>query len=120
MNKTDLQYFQDKLLNLRGEIAKTLVGSTKEVRTPDESKGYSQHQADEGSDDYDRSVSLNLTTREFELLGHIDHALEKIEDGTYGICEISEEEIPRGRLEAIPYATTTVKAQEMLEQGLAR
>lgn len=119
MKKADLKYFQDKLLAMRQDIAKTLEGTTHDLRNMDESKGYSQHQADEGSDDYDRSLSLNLSTREFELLTHIDQALSKIEDGTYGVCEISGEPIPRGRLEAIPYATTTVKAQEMLEKGIA-
>lgn len=118
MEKSDVEYFHQRLMELRGELKKTLEGSTQEVRTPDESKGYSQHQADEGSDDYDRSVSLNLTTREFEILSHIDRALAKIEEGTYGVCDISGEAIPRGRLEAIPYANTTVKAQEMLEKGL--
>lgn len=117
MKKADLKYFEDKLLSLRAEIAKTLEGTTQQLRNADESKGYSQHQADVGSDEYDRALALNLSTREFELLTHIDHALSKIEDGTYGICEISGEAIPRGRLEAIPYATTTVKAQEMLEKG---
>lgn len=118
MKKKELEQFRLRLEEMRAELTKTLKGSTQEVRTPDESKGYSQHQADEGSDDYDRSVSLNLTTREFEILGHIDRALEKMNEGTYGVCDISGKEIPLGRLEAIPYAITTVEAQEMLEKGL--
>ena len=43
---------------------------------------------------------------------------EKIEEGTYGICDITGEEIPLARLEAVPYATMTVKAQEKFEKGL--
>ena len=46
--------------------------------------------------------------------------MEKIEDGTYGICDITSDEIPLPRLEAIPYATMTVKAQDKFEKGLLR
>ncbi len=48
----------------------------------------------------------------------IERSLEKINDGTYGVCDITGEEIPLARLEAIPYATMTVKAQEKFEKGL--
>ena len=51
------------------------------------------------------------------MLRQIDRALEKIDENTYGICDLSGEEIPLKRLEAIPYATMTVKAQEQLEKG---
>ena len=88
------------------------------MKKPDESTGYSQHQADQGTDDFDRKVSLELTSQEFQVLRQIERALEKIQDGTYGICDISGEEIPKARLEAMPYAATTVKAQEKLERGL--
>jgi DnaK suppressor protein len=52
------------------------------------------------------------------MLRQIDRALEKIQEGTYGICDVSGEEIPVKRLEAIPYATMTVKAQQQMEKGL--
>jgi DnaK suppressor protein len=51
-------------------------------------------------------------------LRHIERALEKIEENTYGICDITGQEIPLARLEAVPYATMTVKAQDQLEKGL--
>ena len=86
--------------------------------TPDESTGYSQHQADQGTDDFDRTINMELTEREYHLLRQIDRALEKISENTYGVCDISGEDIPLARLEAVPYATMTVKAQEKLEKGL--
>lgn len=113
----DLKKLKSKLLALRQEITQTLRDSSEEVRRPDESKGFSQHQADEGTDDFNRTISLNLTTREYETLQSIDHALEKMEEGTYGICEITGKEIPLPRLDAIPYVATTREAQEMLERG---
>ena len=51
------------------------------------------------------------------LLKQIDRALEKIEEKTYGICDITGEDIPIPRLEAVPYAVMTVKAQEKFEKG---
>ena len=118
LTKTELNRFKKRLEIIRNDLMASLKMSTEEVKKPDEATGYSQHQADQGTDDFDRHINLEVAGKEFELLRQIDRALEKIEDGTYGICDISGEEIPRGRLEAIPYAITTVKAQEKLEKGL--
>jgi DnaK suppressor protein len=118
LKKADIDKFKNRLLELRGQLTKTLKGSTADVKEQDEAAGYSQHQADQGTDDFDRSISLELTTKEFNQLKQIDRALEKIEEGTYGVCDISGDEIPRARLDAIPYATMTVKAQDQLEKGL--
>ena len=63
-------------------------------------------------------MSLELTSNDFEILRQIDRALEKIEEDSYGICDISGDEIPLKRLEAVPYATMTVRAQERFEKGL--
>lgn len=103
---------------MRDELSLLLQETTKEVKKPDEATGYSQHQADQGTDDFDRSISLEVTGSEFELLRQINRALEKIEDETYGICDVSGEEIPKKRLDAVPYATMTVAVQEKREKGL--
>ena len=52
------------------------------------------------------------------IVRQIDRALDKIEEGTYGICDITGKDISKARLEAIPYATMTVDAQEKYEKGL--
>jgi len=116
LKKSEIIRFKKRLEELRTQLLHTLQGSTKEVKTPDEATGYSQHQADQGTDDFDRLISLEVTTKEFDLLRQINRALEKIEEETYGICDITSEDIPR--LEAIPYATMTVKAQDKFEKGL--
>lgn len=103
---------------MRARLTHSLKGSTEEVKKADEVGGYSQHQADKGTDDFDRTISLELTSQEYTILRYIDRALEKIQDNTYGICDISGEEINRSRLDAVPYATMTVKAQEQFERGL--
>jgi DnaK suppressor protein len=118
LSKTDVAKYKKRLEAMRDKILVSLQLNTAEVKKPDEATGYSQHHADQGTDDFDRKISIELTTKEFQLLGKIERALEKVADGTYGKCDISGEEIPKARLEAMPYATTTVKAQEKLEKGL--
>ena len=117
LSKTDIGRFKKRLEEMRNKLNSSLQLSTAEVKKPDEATGYSQHQADQGTDDFDRKVNLELTSQEFQVLHQIERALEKIQEGTYGVCDISGEEIPKARLEAMPYAVTTVKAQERLERG---
>ncbi len=118
LKKNEIAHFKKRLEELRAQVMRVIEGTKKEVTAPDESKGYSQHSADEGTDDFVKNINLEVTNKEFGLLRQIDRALEKIEDGTYGVCDISGEEIPMKRLEAVPYATMTVKAQEKFEKGL--
>lgn len=118
LKKTEIAKFKKRLEDMRAQLTHSLKGSTAEVKTPDEATGYSQHQADQGTDDFDRTISLEVTSREYSILRQIERALEKIQDETYGICDITGEEIPKARLEAVPYATMTVKAQEQFEKGL--
>ena len=118
LKKTEIEKFRERLQELRQHLTHTLEGSAKEVKKPDESKGYSQHQADEGTDDFDKRISLELTTKEYDILKQIERALEKIDDNTYGICDVTGEPIPIKRLEAVPYATMTVQAQDLFEKGL--
>lgn len=118
LKKNEIAQFKKRLEEMRAQIMRAIEGTKKEVTSPDESKGYSQHSADEGTDDFVKNINLEVTSKEFGVLRQIDRALEKIEEGTYGICDISSEEIPIKRLEAVPYATMTVKAQEKYEKGL--
>ncbi len=120
LKKSDVAHFKTRLQELRKQVMRALEGSKKEVTSPDEAKGYSQHAADEGTDDFVKNINLEVTNKEFVVLRQIDRALEKIEEDTYGVCDLSGEEIPIKRLEAIPYATMTVKAQERFEKGLVQ
>ena len=118
LKKSDIAKYKKMLEELRSQLTHTLKGSTDEVKSFDESGGYSQHQADQGTDDFDRTITLEVTSREYGILKQIDRAMEKIAENTYGICDITGEPIPTARLDAVPYATMTVKAQDQLEKGL--
>ena len=119
MNKNELGKFKNKLLSLHNHLAGMLRGTAEEVKTSDSSKGYSQHQADEGTDGFTKVISLELSNKEQILLKQVERALEKIDEETYGVCDITGDKIPLKRLEAIPYATMTVQAQENMEKGIA-
>lgn len=118
LKKNEIENFRKELEKLRSQLTHSLKGSTQDVKTPDQNGGYSQHQADKGTDDFDRTISIEVTSQEFNILKYIDRALEKIDENTYGICDITGKEISRARLEAVPYAIMTVEAQEQLEKGL--
>lgn len=118
LSKPQIADFKKRLLQLRSQLTHTLEGTAQEVKRPDEATGYSQHQADQGTDDFDRRISLEVSHKEFGLLRQIERALEKIDENSYGVCDVTGEKIPLARLEAVPYATMTVQAQELFEKGL--
>jgi DnaK suppressor protein len=81
-----------------------------------EASAVGQHQADAGSDAYEKDFALSLLSQEQDALYEIEEALKRIELGTYGVCEMSSKPIPHARLEAIPFARFTVECQQQLEK----
>jgi DnaK suppressor protein len=81
-----------------------------------EASAFGMHQADAGSDAYDRDFALNLLSQEQDALYEIDEALKRIELGTYGTCEMSNKPINHERLEAIPFTRYTVECQSQIER----
>ena len=117
LSKTEVEKFRVRLEEMKSQLTQALQIATAAVKKPDEATGYSQHQADQGTDAFDSRINLEVTSHEFQLLRKIENALERIGEGTYGVCVISGQEIPKKRLDAMPYADTTVQAQEKLEKG---
>jgi RNA polymerase-binding protein DksA len=76
------------------------------------------HMADVGTDNYEQEFTLGLIESDRQTLKKIDRALKKIDEGGYGICEGTGEQIPRARLEAVPEARYTIDFARKLEQGL--
>lgn len=116
LKKSEIEEFKQKLIKLRGEVVNEIEEANSGMKTNEMSKGYSQHAADEGTEDFEKSVMIQFSNTELSILRQIDRALEKIEENTYGICDITGEEIPKKRLEAVSYANMTVEAQEQLEK----
>ena len=82
----------------------------------EEQPTFSTHMADAGTDTYDRDFALSILSSEQDSLYEIDHALERIRDGTYGTCELTGKKIEAERLEAIPWACFTTEAEQELEK----
>ena len=111
---------KEKLLNLRDAMVDSMAGVAQDTLRSraegSEASAFGMHQADAGSDAYDRDFALSLLSQEQDALYEIDQALKRIELGTYGICEMSGKPIPHARLEAIPFARFTVECQSQLEK----
>ena len=111
---------QDRLLQLRDGMLDSMMGIAKDnLRSRaegSEASAFGMHQADAGSDAYDRDFALSLLSQEQDALYEIDEALKRVEAGTYGVCEMSGKAIPHARLEAIPFARYTVECQSQLEK----
>ena len=106
---------RDSLLDQMSGVARDTLG-TRGDGASEAAAAFGMHQADAGSDSYDRDFALNLISQEQDALYEIEEALRRLELGTYGVCELSGEKIPRARLEAIPFARLTVQCQEQLEK----
>jgi RNA polymerase-binding transcription factor DksA len=111
---------KEKLLQLRDAMVDSMAGvaqgTLRSRAEGSEASAFGMHQADAGSDAYDRDFALSLLSQEQDALYEIDQALKRIELGTYGKCEMSGKPIPRARLEAIPFARFTVECQSQLER----
>jgi DnaK suppressor protein len=104
---------KDTLLDSMNGVAKDSLRSRAEGS---EASAFGMHQADAGSDAYDRDFALSLLSQEQDSLYEIDEALKRIENRTYGICEMSGKVIPHARLEALPFTRYTVECQAELEK----
>jgi DnaK suppressor protein len=78
------------------------------------------HMADLGTDSYEQEFTLELMDGERKVIADIDYALSRIEEGTYGVCEIGGEAIPKQRLEAIPWARFCVSCAGLVEKGIVK
>jgi DnaK suppressor protein len=111
---------KEKLLQLRDAMVDSMAGVAQDTLRAraegSEASAFGMHQADAGSDAYDRDFALSLLSQEQDALYEIDEALKRIELGTYGKCEMSGKPIPHARLEAIPFARFTVECQSQLEK----
>ena len=111
--KRRLLDLRDHFLDQMQSVAQDSLRSRSENN---EASAVGQHQADAGSDAYEKDFALSLLSQEQDALYEIEEALKRIEVGTYGVCEMSNKHIPHARLEAIPFARFTVECQQQLEK----
>jgi DnaK suppressor protein len=117
MSPMQLAYFRRKLLQWRDEL---LDESEETIRNLRNEEWREPDPNDRASRESDASLELRTRDRYRKLIGKIDAALRRIEDGSYGYCEETGEPIGLRRLEARPIATLTIEAQERHERDERR
>ena len=113
--KSEWKKYYDVLMDLRDHLLHQMGDIKKE--SAEEMSGYSMHMADSGTDNFDRDSALSHLSNDQDAVYEIEEALRRIERKTYGTCEISGKPIPKGRLNAIPWARYTVDSQAQLEKN---
>ena len=113
MNPLQQEYFRQKLLRWKDEL---LVESNQTLQSLQEESLAQPDLADRATAETDRALELRTRDHFRKLIAKIDSALRRIDDGTYGYCEETDEPIPLKRLEARPTATLSVDAQERHER----
>ena len=112
--KRELLLLREELKHTDEELAGSL-GVSLEEESGEESLDI--HPADVGTVTLDREMDLSIQGNAEYLLAQVDRALEKIEEGTYGICDRGGHPIEEARLQAIPYASLCMKHQKELERS---
>jgi DnaK suppressor protein len=112
--KAEWAKYYNNLLELRDRLSHQMDGLAKE--SAEEMSNYSLHMADAGTDNFDRDFALSLLSSDQDAIYEIEEALKRIEKNTYGVCELTGKQIPRSRLDAIPWTRFTVEAQSQLER----
>ncbi len=108
----------DRLVELRDYFTQRQNDLTHDAI--EEQPAFSSHMADAATDTYDRDFALGMLSSEQDAVYQIESALDRIRNGTYGICELTGKPIEPGRLEAIPWTRFSTAAEKQLEQQGAR
>ncbi len=121
--KDELAFFRDQLqqhLELIQGNLNALAGDNLK-RSPIDASGdisaHSTHMADQGTDNFDRELALNLASSRQDSIYDIEDAIRRIDDGTYGACEACGCPIERPRLKALPFAKKCMGCQNAAERG---
>jgi DnaK suppressor protein len=113
MGPLQVEYFRQKLLRWRAEL---LADSAETLRSLQEESLLKPDLTDRASLETERAIELRTRDRERKLISKIDAALSRLDSGTYGYCEETDEPIGIRRLEARPIATLSIEAQERHER----
>lgn len=128
MKPEELSTFRSMLCMLQARLRGDVEQLKEEAFSGSEAGGdqrSSNHMAEMGSDAWDLDFSLQLVENDQGVLDEISHALKKIDNGTYGLCELCLEQglpetkakIPKARLQAIPHARNCVDCERKKELG---
>jgi DnaK suppressor protein len=118
MLTTNFSPHRERLLALRARLCGDMTQMTNNVLMESKTTRMPNHMAELGSGNFDQELTLSLLGSERTALDQIEAAIERIEDGSYGRCETCDAQIPKARLEALPYAAQCVRCASEQEGSL--
>ena len=118
MTNTDSKLNLEKLLALRAELLGDMT-KMEDDSLKDHAKTISipTDKEELGSDNAEQELTLTLIESGEDVLDQVKAAIHRIEDGVYGRCELCGEQIPKSRLNAIPYAADCVRCASEKEEA---
>ena len=125
MTEEDLAYFKSLLTEKKLQANADLEDLERQSRSDDaqesseDRSAYSLHMADRGTDAMEREKNLLFAQREGAYLDYLDEALDRVADGTYGVCRICGGDVGRARLEAVPTATRCIDCKSNADKEAA-
>jgi RNA polymerase-binding protein DksA len=123
VNKRDTKHFQERLIEERVKLLKELgyfedkIFNNSQRDAAGDLSAYSVHMADQASDAEEREKAYHMASAEGRLLYHIDEALARIKEGTYGVCCSCGNPIGKPRLEVVPHARLCIECKKAEENG---
>ena len=116
LNVRDLESYRQLLTQLRREVSGDISDLEADAFSTDGDRLSVDNPADIGSESFAQEFSLELLQRDEATLAEIDEALDRVQAGTFGLCESCEEPIPKARLNAVPHARFCVDCQRKNER----
>lgn len=116
MKKLDIERYRHQLLALRSRLRDETQSLTQRALDTAAASRMPIHMAERGTDEASRECDLKLSHQEAGILERIEAALERIENGVFGRCLGTGKQIPKARLDVIPYTEFCVEYAEQLER----
>jgi DnaK suppressor protein len=108
---------RDRLQHLKEELLRIRTGMSADEQERAENEGATQLDSGDMSQEmFTREMDATIGEQVERRLKDVDRALQKIDEGTYGLSDVNGEPIPKGRLEAMPEAIRTVEEQQRFER----
>ncbi|MDZ4722601.1 MAG: TraR/DksA C4-type zinc finger protein [candidate division Zixibacteria bacterium] len=124
MKEVDAKKYEVLLLQKKKEMLDEMGivnpgGNANQKEASGDISSYSYHMADQGTDTMDREMAFMFASKSGRLVYHIDQALLRIKDGSFGICTVCNKPISTARLEAVPHARLCIGCKSAEEEAKA-
>jgi DnaK suppressor protein len=116
MDKKKVEYYKKRLVTTQDELLRLVTKSERDGREADEEA--TQDIADKAANSYTKEFLFHQSDENRRLLALVNEALERVKDGSYGLCVSCQGEVQVKRLEAVPWARHCIECQEKQDQGL--